>query len=651
MLTGGRAFAGDDIADTLAAVLRAEPDFDALPADTPQTLRRLLRLSLTQDVKGRIRDIADVRFVLEGAFETPPTDAPVRGTRSTVRPWLLASLAVVAGLLAGFELRSLLSVAATSRPVRLTLLTPPGSRSRERAVSISADGTLVAFAAQHQIWLRDLADLEAEPVDGTDGGTNPFFSPDGEWLSFFADGRLQKVPVSGGAPVALQTYTGAPQGASWQEDGRILFAKGNVVRIPVGGGEPVEPEALYPVNDDGFAVDPQILPGGVAIVYTNIRVGSQFQILARNLAGGEPRVLVDGARAPRYLPTGHLVYFQSGTLFAAPFDPRSLTLKGSSVPLVNEVRPTLFSAHFDVSELGTLVYLRGADHRRLVWVDRDGREEPLPLEPAANHLLDLSPDGSKLAFHAHDDIWLYEFSTGTLSRFTFDPASDSHGLWSADGERIFFSSDRDGPRNVYWKPSDGSGEVERLTEGGSAQWPKAVTPDGGVLFIEMLAESTLDILRLDLSASSEPEPFVRTDADERLPSVSPDGRFVAYESSRSGATEIYVRTFPEGDGPWQISNEGGRAPRWSPDGRELFYLDEGAMIGVSIETEPAVRTVGTRKLFEGNYYDLSHSYDVSRDGTRFIMIQQDAGYYSDVGSDLVVVLDWFEELKRLVPID
>ena len=204
---------------------------------------------------------------------------------------------------------------------------------------------------------------------------------------------------------------------------------------------------------------------------------------------------------------------------------------------------------------------------------------------------------------------------------------------------------------MYWKPSDGSGKVERLTESAAAEWPEAVTPDGGVLFITALAEGSMDILQLDLKASSGPEPFVRADAVEHFPSVSPDGRFLAYESFRSGVPEIYVRTFPEGDGPWQISNEGGKVPRWSPDGRELFYLDDGAMIGVAIETEPAFRTVGTRKLFEGNYYDRAHSYDVSRDGTRFIMIQQDAGYYSDVGSDLVVVLDWFEELKRLVPID
>ena len=304
-----------------------------------------------------------------------------------------------------------------------------------------------------------------------------------------------------------------------------------------------------------------------------------------------------------------------------------------------------------MSESGTLVYLRGADHRRLVWVDREGREEPLPLEPSAYSVLHLSPDGSKLAFdQAGEDLWLYEFSTGTRSRFTFDPARDINGVWSADGERIFFSSNRDGPLNVYWKPSDGSGKVERLTETAAAQWAEAVTPDGGVLFINELADS-IDILALDLNASSGPEPFVSTDAVERLPSVSPDGRFVAYESSPSGASEIYVRTFPAGEGPWQISNEGGRAPRWSPDGRELFYLDDGAMIVVTIETEPTFRTVGTRKLFEGNYYDRAHSYDVSRDGTRFIMIQQDAGYSSDVGSDLVVVLDWFEELKRLVPTD
>lgn len=375
----------------------------------------------------------------------------------------------------------------------------------------------------------------------------------------------------------------------------------------------------------------------------------------RSLPEGEPRVLVEDARRARYLPTGHLVYLRGETLFADSFDPAELALRGSPVPLVDGVRPSRHSAHFDVSDTGTLVYLRGTVRQRgrLVWVDREGRTEPLPLEPAEIHVVNLSPDGTKLAFDMgavdSSEVWLYDLSIGTLSRFTFHPGPDSDPVWSPDGKRIYFSSARDGARNVYWKSSDGSGEVIRVTETEAVQWPQGLSPDGGVLLIDEIGESSMDILRLDLEASSNALPFLRTEAVERLPAIAPNGRFVAYESFIPGARQIYVRTFPEGEGPWQVSHGGGLSPRWSPDGRELFYLQDGALMAVSVETEASFRVLGTRKLFEGSYLDSSHSYDVSPDGERFLMIEASESSATRGGSDLVVVLDWFEEMKRLAP--
>ena len=481
MLTGKRAFGGEDVSDTLAAVLRAEPDFDALPADTPNALRRTVELCLTKDVKQRFQAVGDVRLALEGAFETRAVGEP--GDVRTGRPWLVATFAALAGLLVALGIQGLFSTEAARTSVRFTISTPVDSTVTQRAVAISNDGTRVAYATPDQIWLRDLEQLEAVP--GTEGATNPFFSPDGEWLGFFADGQLRRVSVNGGEPVSLARFEGRLRGASRHDDGTVVFAhRPGVARVAGAGGEP---ETLVPGDGLNFLSNPRLLPGGEALLY-GIRQEGTARLEVRTLPDGDPHVLIDDGRAGQYLPTGHLVYFRSGTLFAVRFDPESLTLEGDSVPVVQGVRAAFFGAQFDVSGSGTLVYLPGDAKavRKVVWVDRAGLEEPLSLEAGNYYGAQLSPDGTKLVFDDRSDIWLYEFSTGTLSRFTFDPAADLEPVWSPDGERIFFSSARDGPNNVYSKPSDGSGGVVRLTESDRVQWPLAITPDGTMLIIDDL---------------------------------------------------------------------------------------------------------------------------------------------------------------------
>ena len=652
MLAGKRAFGGEDVSDTLAAVLRAEPDFEALPTDMPSGLRRTLELCLTKDVKQRFQAVGDVRLALEGAFETR-ADVEPEGAGAG-RPWLVAALAALAGLLAALVIQSLFSPDADRTPVRFNFSTSIDSVVTSRAVAISNDGKRIAYATEDGIWLRELEQLEAVSVPDTEGGVNPIFSPDGEWLGFFVDGQLRKVSVNGGPPVLLARIEGRLRGASWHDDGTVVFGhRPGLARVAGAGGEP---ETIVERSEGSFQAFPYLLPGGDAILYWSQQdggLGAQVEI--RTLPGGDPQVLVDDARAGRYLPTGHLLYFQSGTLFAVRFDPKALTLEGDPVPVVQDVRVAFYGAQFDVSDSGTLVYLRGGvtAQRRLVWVERGGREEPLALELGDYERVHLSPDGTKLVFDDRSDIWLYDFARETLSRFTFDPAPDTDPVWSPDGQRIFFSSRRDGPANVYEKPSDGSGSVVRITESDLRQWPQGLSPDGTTLIIDALtSDQGIDILQLDLDASSEPTLFLGTAAAERLPAVSPDGRFVAYESRNPGPRQIYVRTFPEGEGPWQISLEGGNSPRWSPDGREIFYLNNGALMAVAIEAEPAFQVVGTRKLFEGPYLSQSHNYDVSGDGERFLMVKRESETSSTSiggGSDLIVVLDWFDELKRLVP--
>jgi serine/threonine-protein kinase len=513
------------------------------------------------------------------------------------------------------------------------------------AIAISRNGERVAFLARDRIWIRDLQKLDAHPVPGTEGAENPFFSPDGEWLGFFAGGQLRKVSLQGGLPIVLTTKSPfLPRGAWWQEADTIVFGHPSaLMRVSATGGTP---ETVVAADR---ASNPQILPGGRAVLYTTLDAQTR-KLVARALPAGEPRVLVEGANGGRVLPTGHLVYFQSGTLFAARFDSRTLALTGGPVPIVGDVRASRVTAHFDVSNNGTLLYWRGsAAERRFVWVDREGREEPLDLRAGDYDVVNLSPDGTKAAFDDDTDVWVYDLTTETLARFTFEDAIDTDPVWSHDGTRIFFSSDRDGARNVYVRPSDGSGEVTRITESASLQWPQATTPDGEVLFIDELGENTIDILQLNWKTEREPRPFLRTAGYERLPGVSPDGRFVVYETIGSSVREIYARSYPDGGGPWQISSEGGRAPRWSPDGREIFYLEDGALIAVAVETEPSFRVVGRRRLFEGPYADNSHSYDVSRDGKRFLMLKEGGDLGNEGDSGLVIVLDWFEELKRIVP--
>jgi Tol biopolymer transport system component len=435
-----------------------------------------------------------------------------------------------------------------------------------------------------------------------------------------------------------------PRGAFWQEDDTIVFGHPSaLMRVSAAGGEPETVVAAERVSQ------PQILPGGRAVLYTILDEQTR-KLVVRALPGGEPRVLVEGANGGRVLPTGHLAYFQSGTLFAVRFDPGKLALAGNPVPVVNDVRASRYAAHFDVSDDGTLLYWRGSTAKwRFVWVDREGREELLDLRAGDYSAVNLSPDGTKAAFDDDADVWVYDLTTDTLARFTFEDSIDTDPVWSHDGARIFFSSDRDGSRNVYVRPSDGSGEATRLTESAALQWPQSVTPDGEVLFIDVLEEETIDILQLSWKTETEPRPFLRTTAYERLPGVSPDGRFVVYETIGASKREIYARTYVEGGGPWQVSSEGGRSPRWSSDGREIFYLEDGALFAVEVETDPSFRVVGRRRLFEGFYADNSHSYDVSRDGKRFLMLKEGGEAGNEEGSGLVVVLDWFEELKRLVP--
>ena len=517
---------------------------------------------------------------------------------------------------------------------------------------------------------------EATPVRGTEcaaragrveicGARSPFFSPDGEWVGFWINGQLKKVAIRGGAPVSLCEAQN-PWGARWGADDTIVFGQrgAGIMQVSADGGTPEVLISLPETNEVGHG--PQVLPGEKAVLFT-LGDGTNWddaEIVVHSLETGERKVLIEGGRDARYVPTGHLVYVLDGTLLAVPFDVDKLEVTGGAIPMAEGVMTAPDSggvtgaAHFSVSDTGALVYVSGGglESRTLVWVDRDGREEALAAEPRAYTYLSISPDGGRLALDVRDqelDIWIWDFARETLTRLTFAPARDSYPVWTPDGRWVAFGSRRDGTPNLYWKAADGTGAVERLTESKNLQVPYAFTPDGRQLvFLELDENNDLGVLSLEGS----PEPLLATEFSERNGAISPDGQWLAYQSDASGQNEIYVRPFPNvEDGQWSISSGGGTRPLWAPDGRELFYLAPGErLMAVGVQTEPSFAPGNAEVAFEGRFFATGsapgRTYDISPDSERFLMIKE-GGSDETSSTEFILVLNWFEELKRLVPTD
>ena len=561
---------------------------------------------------------------------------------------------------------------ASSAGARSVMTLPPNEPLVVRSspmLALSPDGAHLVYAAgrsgSRQLYLRAMDSLEGEPIPGTEGASTPFFSPDGDWVGFFAEGKLKKVSISGGAPLTLCDARN-PSGASWGTNDTIVFAPSNISglwQVSAAGGTP-QPLTRLETGENRHGW-PDLLPGGQVILFTAFGSGLDTpRIATQQLETGERRVLAEGGAYPRYLPSGYLVYVQQeeapGTLLAAPFDLSRLEVTGTPVPLVESVmQSNSGAAQYSFSSLGSLVYIPGgnpASERRLVWVDRQGTEQPLAAPPQRYVNLQLSPDERRLAVQIdspNPEVWIYDIQLETLTRLTF--AGGGFPLWTPDGKQVTFPSRRAGVPNLFWKPADGTGAAEQLTTrehptDHSFSW----SPDGQVLaFTEAHPITGWDLWVLPLGGNSNPRPFLQTPFREAAPRFSPDGRWLAYVSDESGRPEIYAQPFPGPGKKWQISTEGGVEPVWSRNGKELFYGNSGQMMVVDLTTEPTFRAGDPRPLFGGQYVTAFNTwrpkYDVSSDGRRFVMIKRGR---QELGvTELNVVLDGFEELKRRVPMN
>jgi eukaryotic-like serine/threonine-protein kinase len=675
MLTGVRAFDGESVAETLGAAIHKEPAWSLLPAGLPVPAAALLRRCLEKDCRKRVGEMAVALFALDES-NSVNSIAPSSRVDGRIRRSLLLSIVATAGVVLAlvFAVAAIwfLTRTAPAAVVRSQILTSGATalnvQGTDRDVAITPDGSRIVYRGTRQLLVRRMDRLEPDVLSGvgaTDAPRSVFISPDGEWIGFFDENLLKKIAITGGPAVVIAKTDGAPRGATWGRDGSIVYATNaattGLFRVSATGGEPVlvtKPDAKAGETDH---VLPEFLPDGRTVLFTILQ-GSGLntaEVAALDLSTGTYKVIVRGGHDAHYLPTGHLIYGASGTLRAVRFDLNRLQATGGAVPILEGVLTSSFGAiNAAIADNGTLVYVptnEGASEKRsLVWVTRDGREEPIPAPPRAYDSLRLSPDGTRAAIQSADqdnDVWVWDFGRRTLTRLTFAPELEYDPLWTPDGRRIIFQ--RGGTAyGLFSRAADGTGKEERLAATGYNTLPASFSPDGKQLVVTSYAESTPDIGLLTMDGHGTVTPLIHTMFTEQRADLSADGKWIAYQSNESGQFQIYVQPFPQlSDGRWQVSTTGGIDPVWSRAGRELFYLDgSGTLVTVPIHTQPTFSAGTATKLFDAPYFAVSGTrrYDVTADGQRFLFVKDTIGASGAAGThSFVVVQHWFDELKRM----
>jgi serine/threonine-protein kinase len=653
MLAGARAFPGEDITDTLAAVVRGEPDWSRLPSDVPPTLRAYLRRCLEKDPKQRVPDMATMRLALDGAFDTmaAPVSTAVVPPRQSRLPLALLSgaLVVVAGVAAYALVKG--SAPVQGLPTRLTIPLPPGSEITSNP-AITRDGRTVAYVAQRgtddsQLYLRDLGSFESHAVAGASGARQPFFSPDGKWVAFFAQGYLQKAEVAGGAPVRI-AEAAYPFGGTWLEDNTIIYTASlgsGLLQVSASGGV-VKPLTKPDADLKGYAhTYPQALPGE-RVLYT-IWGGKQGQAVLSLKSGESEPVMPTTTFSVAIVDESYarlLVVDNASGLRAAAFDPANPAPTSLGETVLDNVYYDLETESkpwFVTSRNGTAVYAPGNPAKTsLVWVGRDGTIEPATKVQDMYREATISPDGTKAVVRRGAQLWIHDLERGTSTPLTSGQGVNVLPVWSLDSRRIVFASNRLGDWEIYSQPTDPTAPAEVVLKRPSDQFPYAFAPDGTLLYTEIGPKTGRDLWTL--SPDGKPSPVRVTQFNEFAAVFSPGPagapRSIAYCSDESGRNEIYVQTYPGASNRVMVSNGGGVRPMWSRDGKELFFLTGDALVSVTLQANGTFSA--PHRWFDRSDYFINnrfHSYDVSLDGKRVLMIHRDPG---SAPRQLNVILNW-----------
>jgi serine/threonine-protein kinase len=674
MLAGKRAFEGGEVTDTLAAVLKSEPDWSALPPAVPPAVRSLIEGCLEKQHRQRISDISTILFVLRQQADTaaaavpPPVRAPRR---------YAAALFVAAGAVAGAAAAVLLwpRPAATVAQVAHFEM-PVADRAQltlsRRVIAVSPDGTHIVYVADGRLYLRSLSDVSARPIPGAETGVQPAFSPDGQWIVFWADPSLRRIAIAGGVPVTVCNTAPAPFGVQWHDSGIIFIQQGTgILRVSANGGTPTVLVRL--TLADGIAQGAQLLPDGDRLLFTLARAGppnasfwDEAEIVVQSLKTGQRRTIIHGGSNAVYVPTGHIIYTVEGTLMGVAVDPRTLEPTSGAVPLIEGVRRSALAvgnaAQFDLSNTGLLAYVPGAakaGQDQLFVYDRQGSVTALKV-PLGSYLYPrVSPDGKRIAVETNDGknamISLYDLSgTSSLRRLTFG-GNNRSPVWSGDGTRVAFQSDREGDRAIFWQPVNG-GPAERLTRpaSGISHLPEDWSSRDNLLLFSATNEKLESTLWVFDPRDRRSSRFSDVQSTAVPPNAAfrPDGRWVAYQSGDLGMGEAttYVEPFPPTGTKYEIAR-GGRA-RWSPDGKQVFLVPApGQFVAVSVTTDPVFgfsAPVPFPRRFGLAPPASPRPYDILPDG-RILAVDAVSTMGNPGSPQIHVVLNWFEELKRKLP--
>ncbi len=664
MLTGKRPFAGEDITDTLAAIVRADPDWSALPADTPAPISKLLRRCLEKDRRERLPDIGAARLELKDVslVDAPPVFAAsgvAVPRRRRILPWAIAAAATIAAI--GTLAYTSLTRPAPDTRVYKSLIIPPSPLSGPAALrlNVSPDGRRLAFVAPDEagrtvLWTLPLDGLNAQPLAGTTFASSPFWSPDSRSIAFFAEGKLKRVDASGGAVTTICDASTAPPG-TWGPDDVILFTmvRGPIARVPAAGGTPVVVTRVS--EGERVHIAPFFLPDGRHFLYTAGSTAGvrRAGIFVASLDSPDAKRLLDVPSNAAYADR-HLLFLRDNTLMAQPFDPQTLTLSGTAVPIAEGLQMNLSTGTgaFSVSRSGVLIYQTGsANGTQLTWFGRNGKPQGTLGDLKGYRDLQLSPDGRwasvTVTAGAQSDIWLFDLARNLSRRFTFGEGGAQAAAWSPDGRFVVYAARRGGSNDLYRQPAAG-GVEELLLKDDTDKIPLGFTPDGRTLLYRVpRAAAAGEVWLLPLTGERKPRPFMPGNSNQVPAEVSPDGKWLAYVADDTTRRQVYVTSFPANAGKWQVSTEGGDNPKWRADGKELYFSTEDKLMAVDVSASGGEFDMGpVRPLFDVRTpaagLATRSTYAVTPDGKRFLVNTWDPRTST---TPITLVVNWPASLK------